>query len=191
MSVKIAVIVVFIVLGVVSGIFKDKFSEYGRESTTNPWFETVFIAMLTIFMIIESITFADDPSKSRQYSHLAQMVVPVVFEIYNCFRLPYSKYLWRNFENAENSKYRDIRLLSVFPILFCPLLYVVFLLIIEDLIYFVTASTEKKKEILREQLTLYRKYENQGLVLTIVLLIAFTMVAARVGSFLVALLIEN
>ena len=191
MSDKIAVIVILVVLGVLSGVFKDKFSEYGRESTTNPWFETVFIAILTIFMIIESITFADDPSKSRQYSHLAQIMVPVVFEIYNCFRLPYSKYLWRNLENAESSRYHDIRLLSVFPILFCPLLYMFFLLLIENLIYFGLAPTEKKKEILREQLTLYRKYGNQGLVLTIVLLIAFTMVAARVGSFLVALLIEN
>ncbi len=188
MSVKIAVIVVFIVLGVLSGIFKDKFSEYGRESTTNPWFETVFIAILTIFMIIGSITFSDDPLKNRQYSYLVQIMVPVIFEVYNCFRLPYSKYLWRNFENAGSSRYRDIRLLSVFPILFCPLLYVVFLLIIEDLIYFGTASTEKKKEILREQFTLYRKYGNQGLVLTVVLLIAFAIVAARAGTFLISIL---
>lgn len=188
MSVKIAVVIVFIVLGVLSGIFKDRFSEYGRESTTNPWFETVFVAVLTIFMIIESITFADDPSKSRQYSYLVQIMVPVVFEIYNCFRLPYSKYLWRNFENAKNSKYHDLRLLSVFPILFCPLLYVVFLLIIEDLIYFGTASTKKKKEILREQFTLYRKYGNQGLVLTVVLLIAFAVVATRVVTFLMSVL---
>ncbi len=188
MSVKIAVIVVFLVLGVLSGIFKDEFSEYGRESTTNPWFETVFVAMLTIFMIIGLVTFSDDPSKNRQYSYLTQIMIPIIFEVYNCFRLPYSKYLWRNFENAENSRYRDARLLLVFPILFCPLLYVVFLLIIEDLIYFGMASAEKKKEILREQLTLYRKYGNQGLVLTVVLLVAFTIAAVRVGSFLVSVL---
>ena len=146
MSVKIAVVVVFIVLGVLSGIFRNKFSEYGRESMVNPWFETVFIMMLTIFMIIELVTFSDDPVKNREYSYLAQIIVPVLFEVYNCFRLPYSRYLWKNFDNARHSKYRDIRLLSVFPILFCPLLYVVFLLVIEDLIYFGTASTEKKKE---------------------------------------------
>jgi len=189
MDVKIAVIVVFIVQGVLSGIFKDKFSEHDRDSTTNSWFETVFIAMLTIFIIIGSVTFSDDPVKNRQYSYLVQIMVPVIFEVYNCFHLPYSKYLWRNFENAESSRYRDIRPLSVFPILFCPLLYVVFLLVIEDLIYFGTASTEKKKEILREQLTLYRKYGNQGLVLTVILPIAFMIAAVRVGNFLISILI--
>ncbi len=185
MSMKIAVIVVFVVLGALSGIFKN--SENDGESTANPWFETVFIAMIAIFMIVESITFSDDPLKNRQYTYLAQILVPVIFEVYNCFRLPYSKYLWRKFENAESSRYRDVRLLSVFPILFCPLLYVVFLLLIEDMIYFCTASTEKRKEILREQLYLYKKYGNQGLVLTIVLLIAFTVVVARVITFLGAL----
>ncbi len=126
-------------------------------------------------------------------------------ELYIFFRLPFSDIFWQNKENAANSKYRLIRLMSAFALIlinqFSLLLisasslisflirinffYFIFGITVEIIIHFCLASTDERDQILRQQLSIYAKYGETGLIGFAIVMIIFTFATWKLIPFLI------
>ncbi len=175
-DIKIAAIILIIIYMTLLMVFKEK-SPMTKKFGTNPVFPEIY-AVITI------VSIATTTLASSKHTYLLMLAISLLCELYIYFQLPYSKYFWRDLEHTSNPKYRAIRLFSSFiatPFMGIPLFYVLFITIIEDILHFFTAPSNKKKQIIEKQLPLFAKYGAKGLVLYAVIA-TILLVAAKYGT---------
>lgn len=173
---KIAILILMIIYTISLTVFKEKFP-MAKKFGTNPVFPEIY-AVITI------VSVATTTLASSKHTYLLMLAISLLCELYIYFQLPYSKYFWRDLEHAYNPKYRAIRLFSSLiatPFMGIPLFYSIFILVIEDILHFFTAPSNKKKQIVEKQLPLFAKYGAKGLVLYAVIA-AILLAAAKYGT---------
>lgn len=154
-------------------VFRNKFPKYKTNWETTP--VSLGIAIISVALTIV---------ENSKYMYISMLAIALFCELYVYFQLPYSKYFWKNFENASNPKYRKIRLFSFFivsPLMGVPLFYYLFILFIDDIAHFFSTSSDERKQILGKQLPLYAKYGVKGLFLYAIIA-AILLIAAKYGT---------
>lgn len=125
------------------------------------------------------------------YEKFLYLFVSIICELWIIFRMPGSKSLWIFSKNADNSKYKEIRLLCFLLLWFLMLalpkgfdlfIYYLFVLFFERLVAFYSLSKKKREAFFCKTFPLYKKYGNSFFIAMATAFLFILLFSFRIGE---------